>query len=333
MASLPMQDPFGRTITYVRISVTDRCNLRCTYCMPDGYLGGERPQDLLSYEEIRTVAQAMVRCGVRKFRLTGGEPLVRKELHRLVGYLREFPEVEDLALSTNAVLLAREAQRLKDAGLNRVNISLDTLRPETFKRISINQSLDQVLEGIAAAEAVGLTPIKLNCVVMRGTNDDEVGDLARTTIEKGWSVRFIEVMPMRQNPEKQRALYVSADEIRARLEAEFGPLIEEPHDSLAGPASEFRIAGAQGKIGFITPLSHTFCARCNRVRMTPTGKLRLCLFGEAGVDLREPLRAGATVDELEQHIRAALRQKPESHHLALGYSGPEAPITMSTIGG
>ena len=332
-SSLPMQDPFGRSITYVRISVTDRCNLRCTYCMPDGYLGGERPQDLLSYEEIRTVAEAMVRCGVRKFRLTGGEPLVRKELYRLVAYLRAFPEVEDLALSTNAVLLAREAQRLKDAGLDRVNISLDTLRPETFKRISVNQSLDQVLEGIAAAEAVGLSPIKLNYVVMRGTNEDEVGDLARTTIDKGWSVRFIEVMPMRQNPEKQRDLYVSADEIRARLEAEFGALVEEPRDALAGPASEFRIRGAKGKVGFITPLSHTFCARCNRVRMTTTGKLRLCLFGEAGVDLREPLRAGATVDELEQRIRAALRNKPESHHLALGYSGPEAPITMSTIGG
>jgi len=332
-STLPMQDPFGRTITYVRISVTDRCNLRCTYCMPDGYLGGERPQDLLSYEEIRTVAEALVRCGVKKFRLTGGEPLVRRELHRLVGYLRSFPEVEDLALSTNAVLLGREAGRLKAAGLNRVNISLDTLRPETFKRISVNQSLDQVLEGIAAAEAVGLAPIKLNCVVMRGLNEDEVGDLARTTIEKGWTVRFIEVMPMRQNPEKQRELYVSADEIRARLEAEFGPLTEEPRDSFAGPSSDFRIPGARGRIGFITPLSHTFCARCNRVRMTPTGKLRLCLFGEAGVDLREPLRAGAKVADLEGIVRAALRQKPESHHLALGYSGPEAPITMSTIGG
>jgi len=332
-ANLPMQDPFGRTITYVRISVTDRCNLRCTYCMPDGYLGGERPSDILSYEEIRTVAEAMVRCGVRKFRLTGGEPLVRKELYRLVAYLRAFPEVEDLALSTNAVLLARDAQRLKDAGLNRVNISLDTLRPETFQRISANQSLDQVLEGIAAAEAVGLAPIKLNCVVMRGVNDDEVCDLARTTIEKGWSVRFIEVMPMRQNPEKQRALYVSAEEIRARLEAEFGELVEEPKDPFAGPSSDYRLPGAAGRIGFITPLSHTFCARCNRVRMTPAGKLRLCLFGEAGVDLRAPLRAGATVGELEQLIRAALGQKPESHHLALGYSGPEAPITMSTIGG
>src|SRR5262245_12063940 len=331
--ALPMQDPFGRTITYVRISVTDRCNLRCTYCMPDGYLGGERPADLLSYEEIHTVAEAMVRCGVRKFRLTGGEPLVRKDLHRLVAYLRSFPEVEDLALSTNAVLLGREARRLKEAGLTRVNISLDTLSPETFKRISVNQSLDQVLEGIAAAEEVGLSPIKLNCVVMRGLNEDEVGDLARTTIEKGWSVRFIEVMPMRQNPEKQRELYVSADEIRARLEAEFGALTEEPRDSFAGPSSDFRIPGARGRIGFITPLSHTFCARCNRVRMTPTGKLRLCLFGEAGVDLREPLRAGAKVADLEGIVRAALRQKPESHHLALGYSGPEAPITMSTIGG
>lgn len=331
--SLSMIDPFGRAISYVRISVTDRCNLRCTYCMPDGYLGGERPQDLLSYEELRTVAEAMVRCGVRKFRLTGGEPLVRKDLHVLVGYLSAFPEVEDLALSTNAVLLGREARRLKEAGLRRVNISLDTLRPETFKRISVNQSLDLVLEGIAAAEENGLTPIKLNCVVMRGLNDDEVVDLARTTYDKSWTVRFIEVMPMRQNPEKQRALYVSTDEIRTRLEAEFGPLVEEARESHAGPASEYRLPGASGRIGFITPLSHTFCARCNRVRLTPAGKLRLCLFGEAGADLRAPLRAGASVDDLQAIILDALRNKPESHHLALGYSGPEAPVTMSQIGG
>jgi cyclic pyranopterin phosphate synthase len=180
---------------------------------------------------------------------------------------------------------------------------------------------------------VGLSPIKLNCVVMRGVNDDEVTDLARTTFEKGWTVRFIEVMPMRQNPGKQEALYVSADEIRARIEAEFGALVEDPRESFAGPSSDFRLPGARGRIGFITPLSHTFCARCNRVRMTPTGKLRLCLFGEAGVDLRAPLRAGAKVDDLVAIIHTALRQKPESHHLALGYSGPEAPITMSTIGG
>jgi cyclic pyranopterin phosphate synthase len=330
---LSMQDPFGRSITYVRISVTDRCNLRCTYCMPDGYLGGERPQDILTYEEIRRVAEALVRCGVRKFRLTGGEPLVRKELHVLVGYLNAFPEVDDLALSTNAVLLGRQAGLLRQAGLRRVNISLDTLRPETFKRISVNQSLESVLEGIEAAEAVGLAPIKLNCVVMRGVNDNEVCDLARTTIEKGWTVRFIEVMPMRQNPEKQRDLYVSADEIRARLESEFGALEEEPRESFAGPANEYRIQGARGRVGFITPLSHTFCARCNRVRLTPTGQLRLCLFGEAGADLRTPVRAGATTEELQTIILAALRNKPESHHLALGYSGPEAPVTMSQIGG
>jgi cyclic pyranopterin phosphate synthase len=330
---LTMQDPFGRSIHYVRISVTDRCNLRCTYCMPDGFLGGHPPDSLLTYEELQRVAEAFVRCGVRKFRLTGGEPLVRKDLAVLVAYLNAFPEVQDIALSTNAVLLGREARRLKDAGLRRVNISLDTLRPETFKRISVNHSLSQVLEGIAAAEDVGLAPIKLNCVVMRDTNEDEVVDLARLTLEKDWTVRFTEVMPMAQNPGKQAELYVSADEVRARIEAEFGPMVEEPREAYAGPSSDYRIPGARGKIGFITPLSHTFCSRCNRVRLTSTGQLRLCLFGEAGVDLGGPLRRGATVDDLQALIVESLARKPESHHLALGDGGREAPIIMSRIGG
>jgi len=330
---LAFQDPFGRSVRYVRIAVTDRCNLRCAYCMPAGYLGGEHPQDLLRFEELRTAAAAFVRLGVRKFRLTGGEPLVRKDLHVLVGYLSAFPEVRDLALSTNGVLLRREAARLAAAGLRRVNVSLDTLRPETFKRISVNQSLAQVLDGIAAAEAAGLAPVKINCVVMRGVNDDEVCDLARTTLTRGWTVRFVELMPMRQNPARQRELYVSAEEIRARLVAEFGPLAEAPAEEIAGPAREVRIPGARGNVGFITPLSHTFCASCNRVRLTPAGQLRLCLFGEAGADLRGPLRRGATPDDLVAILQAALARKPESHRLALGHSGPEAPVAMAQIGG
>lgn len=301
--------------------------------MPDGYLGGEKPSDLLSYEEIAVIAEAMVQCGVRKFRLTGGEPLIRKDLHVLVSHLNAFPQVEDIALSTNAVLLRRNARSLKDAGLRRVNISLDTLNPDTFKRISQNQTIDEVLDGIEAAEEVGLQPIKLNTVVMRGVNETEVPELARLSVDRGWSVRFIEVMPMRQNPEKQREQYVSSDEIRASIEKVFGPLEAIKRDELAGPASEFRIPGAKGKVGFISPLSHTFCEQCNRIRMTTTGKLRLCLFGEAGVDLREPLRSGASVEELVGIIQNALRFKPESHNLSLGYSGPEAPITMSEIGG
>jgi cyclic pyranopterin phosphate synthase len=328
----PLIDPFGRTIRYVRISVTDRCNLRCTYCMPDGYLGGERPADILSYEEIATIAEAMVGLGVKKFRLTGGEPLVRKDLEILVAKLAAFPEVEDLALSTNAVLLAEKAPALKAAGLKRVNVSLDTLRPETFKQISVNASLDKVLSGIAAAEAAGLTPIKLNMVVMKGVNDDEIEAMARLTFEKPWIIRFIEVMPMRQNPGKQVDQFVSTKDIRARLEA-IGRMTPVERDQNAGPAKEFRYEGALGSVGWITPLSHTFCGDCNRVRLTTAGKLRLCLFGESGVDLRGPLRAGATVADLQAIISDALKLKPESHRLAMGYSGPEAPITMSSIGG
>jgi cyclic pyranopterin phosphate synthase len=325
-----MIDPFGRSIRYVRISVTDRCNLRCSYCMPDGYLGGE--SDILTYEEIENIAQALVGLGVRKFRLTGGEPLVRRDLPSLVARLARLPGVEDLALSTNAVLLRPHAAALKQAGLKRVNISLDTLDPDTFKRISVNSSLEQVFDGIAAAEEAGLLPIKLNMVVMKGVNDMEIESMARLTFTKPWTIRFIEVMPMRQNPGAQAGQYVPTSAIRARLEA-IGPWTPVDTGPLAGPAAEFRYEGAQGSVGFITPLSHTFCGACNRVRLTTAGKLRLCLFGESGCDLRGPLRAGATVPELQQIIVDALKMKPESHHLALGYSGPEAPITMSSIGG
>jgi cyclic pyranopterin phosphate synthase len=325
-----MIDPFGRTIRYVRISVTDRCNLRCSYCMPDGYLGGE--SDILSYEEIENIAQALVGLGVRKFRLTGGEPLVRRDLPALVARLAALPGVEDLALSTNAVLLRPHARALKDAGLKRVNISLDTLDPDTFRKISVNASLEQVMDGIAAAEEAGLTPIKLNMVVMKGVNDMEIESMARLTFRKPWTIRFIEVMPMRQNPGKQASQYVSTATIRGRLEA-IAPWTPVDTGPLAGPAAEFRYEGAAGSVGFITPLSHTFCGACNRVRLTTAGKLRLCLFGESGCDLRGPLRAGATVPELQAIVLEALKMKPESHHLALGYSGPEAPITMSSIGG
>jgi cyclic pyranopterin phosphate synthase len=327
-----MIDPFGRSIRYVRISVTDRCNLRCRYCMPNGYVGGEQPADILSYEEIGTIAEAMVGLGVRKFRLTGGEPLVRRDLEHLVERLAAFPEVEDLALSTNAVLLRDKARALRDAGLKRVNVSLDTLDPATFKAISVNASLEAVLDGIAAAEEAGLAPIKLNMVVMKGVNDGEIEAMARMTFERPWTIRFIEVMPMRANPGAQAGQYVSTDSIRERLAA-VGELVPVEHDPLAGPAAEFRYPGAAGSVGFITPLSHTFCGACNRVRLTTNGKLRLCLFGESGCDLRGPLRAGATVDDLRGLILDAMTRKPESHHLALGYSGPEAPVTMSQIGG
>jgi GTP 3',8-cyclase len=327
-----MIDPFGRAIRYVRISVTDRCNLRCSYCMPDGYLGGETPADILSYEEIGTIAEALVGLGVRKFRLTGGEPLVRRDLPSLVARLSSLPGVEDLALSTNAVLLRPHASALRDAGLKRVNVSLDTLDPDTFKKISVNASLAQVFDGIAAAEEAGLTPIKLNMVVMKGVNDMEIESMARLTFTKPWTIRFIEVMPMRQNPGKQASQYVSTETIRGRLEA-IAPWTPVDTGPLAGPAAEFRYEGAVGSVGFITPLSHTFCGACNRVRLTTAGKLRLCLFGESGCDLRGPVRAGATIPELQTIIRDALKMKPESHHLALGYSGPEAPITMSSIGG
>jgi cyclic pyranopterin phosphate synthase len=305
-------DQFGRAIEYLRISVTDRCNFRCLYCMPERGLEWLPKADILSYEEIVEVVRQLAPLGLRRIRLTGGEPTIRPQLDDLVRMLREIPEITDIALSTNGVRLPDLAPRLRAAGLDRINMSVDSLREERIARIARRSlGLDPVRSALAAQQA-GLDPIKINVVVMRGVNDDELEDLARLTVEHPWHVRFIELMPVGDMRELTGEHVVPSDEILARLAA-IGPLV--PSDGPPrgnGPAKYYRWAGAVGTIGVITPMTHTYCASCNRVRLTANGRLRTCLFGDHEVDLRTPLRAG---EPLAPHFRDALANKPKEHEL------------------
>ncbi len=326
-----LSDAFSRPITYLRVSVTDKCNLRCVYCMPEAGLPWLRREDLLSYEEIAELVRAAASLGVRSIRITGGEPLVRRDLHRLVASMAAIDGIDDVALSTNAVLLEEQLPQLVHAGLNRVNVSLDTLREDRFLAIARRPGLDRVLAGIDAAIAAGLGPVKLNCVVMRGQNDDELQAFAELTRDREIFVRFIEVMPVHENLDLQREAYVSSDEILERI-GQIGELqpVEGPGGN--GPARYFALPGAEGAVGVISPLSHDYCERCNRVRLSADGKLRLCLFGDHHIDLRSPLRAGATRDELAAILRASMTIKPERHHLTLGDASSRMRA-FSEIGG
>ncbi|HEU4748297.1 MAG TPA: GTP 3',8-cyclase MoaA [Gemmatimonadaceae bacterium] len=328
MTAQTLKDGFGRSIEYLRISVTDRCNFRCLYCMPVAGLQWLPKAEILSYEEIASVVEQLAPLGLRRLRITGGEPTIRPDLERLVGMLRAVPGVEDISLSTNGLRLAELAPTLRAAGLDRVNISIDSLRSERIKAISRrNLEFDPVAAAIAAEDA-GLSPIKINVVVMRGINDDEVCDLARLTLTRPWHVRFIELMPVGELRDLTWDHVVPSEEVLRSLEA-LAPL--EPFDGPArgnGPARYFRFPGAAGSVGIITPMTHTYCGSCNRVRLTADGRLRTCLFGTAETDLRTPLRDGIP---LEPFFRAALSQKPKEHHLLqMNVGGLRA---LSQVGG
>jgi cyclic pyranopterin phosphate synthase len=324
-----ISDSFQRPINYLRISVTDRCNLRCVYCMPEEGVTLMSHADILTYEEIYTVAKVAAGLGINKIRLTGGEPLVRAGLPDLVKMLAGIGTIDDISLTTNGVLLAQHTAALKEAGLRRVNISLDTLRPERFRRITRCGSLEDTLQGIEAARAAGLDPVKINMVVMAGVNDDEVNDFARKTVSNGWHVRFIEHMPVNgEEPIAARLFPVS--EMRKRIEA-LGPLEPWKVEVGNGPARYFRLPDAAGTIGFITPVTEHFCYQCNRLRLTADGKLRPCLLSEEEIDLREPLRSGASPDELRRLIEKAIASKPQGHHLAEGKKQKGRPF--SQVGG
>jgi cyclic pyranopterin phosphate synthase len=326
-----MKDQFGRRIEYLRISVTDKCNLRCTYCMPVEGLEWVPRAEILSYEEITEIVRQMAGMGLSRIRLTGGEPLVRTDLPRLAGMLSAVPGIEDLALSTNAVLLPRFARDLRAAGVRRVNISLDTLRRDRFEGIARRppRFFDATLEGIAAAEEVGFDPIKINTVMMRGLNDDELPEFAAMTRERPWHVRFIELMPVGRNLHLTDR-FLSASETLERISAlgELQPVEGPPGN---GPARYYRYPGAPGTVGVITPLSHNYCSRCNRMRLTAEGRLRTCLFGEHEVDLKGPLRESGLVREA---VERALAGKPERHYLQLGSSrGSGGLAALSEVGG
>ncbi|HXZ94320.1 MAG TPA: GTP 3',8-cyclase MoaA [Dehalococcoidia bacterium] len=301
-------DSFGRSINYLRISVTDRCNLRCLYCMPPEGVPQMPHSKILSYEEIRTVVRAAAELGINRIRLTGGEPLVRADLPELIKMLSRIEGIEELSLTTNGTLLKKYAGELKQAGLSRINVSLDTLKPDKFRYVTRLGELKTVLEGIEAAKKAGFDPVKINTVVMRGINDDEILDFAKMTYKDGWHVRFIELMPF-----KGVAEFVPSAELRQHI-AVLGQLKPTASITGNGPAMYYRLAGAKGAIGFISPLTEiSFCSRCNRMRLTPDGKLRPCLLGEDEIDLRMPLRNNASIEELKQLILKAVASKPEHH--------------------
>ncbi|MGH7617989.1 MAG: GTP 3',8-cyclase MoaA [Gemmatimonadaceae bacterium] len=309
---LASKDQFGRTIEYLRISVTDRCNFRCVYCMPEEGMAWLPKSEILSYEEIADVVRQLAPLGLRRLRITGGEPTIRPQIHELVRMLRAVPDITDIALSTNGVRLPEIALLLKESGLDRVNMSVDSLRADRIVKIARrNLGFDPVRSALAA-EAAGLDPIKLNMVVMRGVNDDEVEVLARLTIDHPWHVRFIELMPVGDLRTLEWEHVVPSDEILARLGA-IAPLSPVPGPAKGnGPAAYYQWPGARGTIGVITPMTHTYCASCNRVRLTADGRLRTCLFGDHEVDLRTPLRAG---QPLASFFREALANKPKEHEL------------------
>jgi len=324
-----LSDSFQRPINYLRISVTDRCNLRCVYCMPPEGITLMSHYEILSYEEIFTLVKAAAELGINKVRLTGGEPLVRAGVSDLVRLIAGIDTIDDISLTTNGILLARYAAELKEAGLMRVNVSLDTLKPERFRQITRCGELEDTLKGIEAAGEAGLTPVKINTVVMAGVNDDEIPDFARKTIDDGWNVRFIELMPVNGDDTAHSILF-SASDMRKRIEP-LGNLEPWKVEVGNGPAKYFRLPGARGTIGFITPVTEHFCYQCNRLRLTADGKLRLCLLSEDEIDLKEPLRSGASVSELKTLIQDAIAKKPKGHHLAEGTGHKGRPF--SQVGG
>ena len=321
-------DPFGRPIEYVRLSVTDRCDLRCNYCMPKGFRDFEEPEHWLNFAEIERVIGAFGRLGVTRIRLTGGEPLVRHNIPELAARLAALPNIEDLSLSTNATRLDKHARALRQAGVSRINVSLDSLRPERFRDITQGK-LDKVLSGLMAARDAGFTPIKINMVVMAGVNDDEVEDMVEFCIEHDFTLRFIETMPMGSTGANASRHYVNLQDVRKQLAQRF-ELIPGVMPG-GGPARYVRVAGTELRIGFITPISQHFCDTCNRVRLAVDGTIYLCLGQNDKLELRPLLRAGASDQELEQAILDAIARKPERHEFS---EKPEQVLRfMSVTGG
>jgi len=323
-------DRFGRVINYLRISLTDKCNLRCVYCMDEDMVF--KPSSaLLQDDELMLLVRVFASLGFHKYRLTGGEPTVRQNIVDIVRGIASTPGVHNLSMTTNGILLDRLAKPLAEAGLQRVNISIDTVDPERFHKITRWGKLEDVWRGIAAAEEAGLTPIKLNAVVVRGFNDQDVTELAKLTLDHPWQVRFIEMMPFGDVADFARSAVVTDQEIRDRIAAEYMPLELLYDGRLDGEARLYRFPGAKGEVGFISTVTQPFCASCNRARLTADGVLRLCLLRDREVDLLTPLRSGATEDELRQIILDGIWHKPWGHGLAENV----VPLSrvMSQIGG
>ena len=331
---MSLVDSYGRCVNYLRISITDTCNLNCRYCSPpfSGRAHLHR-SEILSYEELTTVAQAVVAAGISKIRITGGEPLVRRGAVDFCRMLSGIEGIADLSMTTNGVRLEELAEPLFDAGVHRLNISLDTLRRDRFKQITGRDALDRVLAGIERAEATGFAPIKINSVVMRGVNDDEIADLAALSCEKPYHIRFIELMPFDNSACRDfDRLYLPVGDIVKKIPGIDCAQIDMPEKN-PGPARLCRLPRAAGRIGFIAPLSWHFCGSCNRIRLTADGKIRTCLFSPTEIDLKAPLRNGATRKELADIFGKAVRSKPHGHRLAENISCCKSRRGMYAIGG
>jgi GTP 3',8-cyclase len=302
-----------RHLNYLRISITDRCNLRCLYCAPDGRIPKLDHAAILSYEEILRLVNIGIGLGIRKVRITGGEPLVRKGAVDFLSRLARMPELEDVSLTTNAVMLAATAQRIFDAGIRRINISLDSLQREKYAQITGYDLFEQVWAGIEKARQIGFNPIKINVVAMRGINADEILDFGKLSIGHPFHVRFIEYMPIGNSRARSRD-QILTPEIQAEI-GKLGELIPVDRDHRDGPAKRYRLPGAQGEIGFISAMSHHFCSSCNRLRLTADGKLRACLLSDRHVCLKETLRNGGSDQQLADLFRAAVQQKAAEHQL------------------
>jgi cyclic pyranopterin phosphate synthase len=331
--TLVPRDRFGREIDYLRISVIDHCNLRCVYCMPLRGLTFIPSPELLTAEEIETVARAAVSVGFRKFRLTGGEPTLRPDIVEIVRRVACLEGVADVAMTTNAILLPRLARPLAAAGLRRINIHVDTFDPERLRKIMRFGTLEEIEAGIAAAEAAGLLPIKINCVVTRDYNEMDVVGLARKALEHDWHVRFIELMPLGGGEAAHLALaqYVPSSETRARIEAELGPLQEVPSANPSDESRNFRFAEGRGVVGFISPVSEPYCGSCNRMRLTADGKFHLCLLNDDELDVKRALRGGGGAADVAAILIKAVGAKPTGHRLDEGISTEDR--SMFQLGG
>jgi cyclic pyranopterin phosphate synthase len=319
-----------RHLNYLRISITDRCNLRCLYCAPEGRIPKLDHEEILSHEEILRLVNIGIKLGIRKVRITGGEPLVRRGAIELLGRLTRIRELKDVSLTTNGVLLEANARRIFDAGIRRINISLDSLSREKYAHITGYDLFERVWAGIQRAQEIGFAPIKINAVAMRGINDDEILDLAKLSFDYPFHIRFIEYMPI-GNSRSSSKDQILTPEIQERI-ATLGELIPLDNEQNDGPARRYRIAGAKGEVGFISALSHHFCSRCNRLRLTADGKLRACLLSDQYISLKETLRNGGSDEQLAQCFRMAVKQKAAKHQL-----GPNGAATvkdqMQGIGG
>lgn len=322
-------DRYQRHLNYLRISITDRCNLRCLYCKPDGIIPKLAHNDILTYEEIIRLVKVAVGLGVTKVRITGGEPLVRKGIYAFLNELSQIKGLEDLSLTTNGVMLETYLDRIRAAGIKRLNISLDTLKPEKYAQITGRDTFKQVWEAIHRAHKLGFSPIKINVVALKGYNEDELTDMARLTIDYPFHVRFIEYMPIGLAQTKRDGLLKTTD-IKEKISA-IGPLLPVARGDQDGPAERFRIAGAAGEIGFISPMSNHFCHSCNRLRISASGQLRSCLLSDKQADLRRILRNGGSDKELVQVFLTSVQKKPAGHQITT--NSKKVNSQMSTIGG